>query len=673
MSRTRQYHLAPLSDDPALDLYSGALCNRSDRVDERAGEIAGLGATGQDLLEASRQHEWFGLHRTTSAWTFREWAPNATTIYLVGDATDWQERPDYQLERGEYGQWSLELPPEALAHAQHYKLSMHWDGGQGFRLPAYARRVVQNDYTKIFCAQVWDAPAYEWQHAFSVPLQAPLIYESHIGMAQETPGVGTYLGFRDHVLPRIVAAGYNTIQLMAIAEHPYYGSFGYHVANFFAPSSRFGTPEELKSLVDRAHELGLTVIIDLVHSHSVKNEDEGLGNFDGTQWQYFHDGPRGMHEVWDSRCFDYSKPDVLRFLLSNCRYWLEEFKIDGYRFDGITSMLYTHHGLGVNFVHYDQYFDGQVDVDAYAYLALANKVIHTLRPDAITIAEDMSGMPGLGAPAKDGGAGFDYRLAMGVPDIWFDFVKKLKDEEWHLGHLWYELTNRRQDEQSISYVESHDQAIVGAKTFAFELIGSAMYDSMGVGAENMIVDRGIALHKMARTLTMFATGDGYLNFMGNEFGHPEWIDFPREGNGWSYQHARRQWSLADRQDLRFHQLAAWDRACVGLIQQHRLISDHYPEQLMVHDDDLVLAVRRGPAVVICNSHPVNSYTDYAVQLPPGEYQLAINSDEARFGGHARLTHGQRFFTQKHDDRTIVQLYLPNRTLLVLLPVDQASA
>jgi 1,4-alpha-glucan branching enzyme len=492
-------------------------------------------------------------------------------------------------------------------------------------------------------------------------------------MGQERAGVGTYIEFREKVLPRIVDAGYNTLQLMAIQEHPYYGSFGYHVSNFFAPSSRFGTPEEFKELVDAAHGAGLTVIMDLVHSHAVKNETEGISRFDGTLWQYFHDGPKGSHEAWDSRCFDYTKPEVLRFLLSNCRYWVEEFHMDGFRFDGVTSMLYSHHGLGKAFTTYDDYFNIEVDEDALTYLALANTVIHELLPDALTIAEDVSGMPGLGAPAIEGGAGFDARLAMGVPDIWFKLAADTRDEDWHVENLWHELTNRRADERVISYVESHDQSIVGGKTFLFQLIDSAIYHEMEIHRTSPQIDRGIALWKIARLLTLGTANYGYLNFIGNEFGHPEWVDFPREGNGWSYHYARRQWSLRDNPALKYHALGDFDRELVRLLGNVEYFG-HHPHLLLSHVSDHVLVFQRGEFVIAVNIHPTQSFSDRPLAVAPGSYRLVCDTDEARFAGLARLAEGQQFFSHEVNDGGVghgIRAYLPSRCGLVLKR-DQAQ-
>ncbi|OVE74025.1 1,4-alpha-glucan-branching enzyme [bacterium B17] len=667
MKKCSNVQLSHLSDDPFLKPYLDTIRNRANAAVEMESRLT-EGKTS--LADFSSGHEHFGLHRTTAGWTFREWAPNASSIHLIGDFSDWQPKEEYKLTQTGNGFWEACLPKDALHHGDLYRLKVSWPGGEGDRIPAYARRVVQDDHTKIFNAQVWSPEQpFKWKCNFERPPQAPLIYEGHVGMAQEKEGIGTYTEFRENILPRIKDMGYNTVQLMAVMEHPYYGSFGYHVANFFAASSRFGTPEELKELIDAAHGMGLAVIMDLVHSHAVKNEAEGLSRFDGTTYQYFHEGPRGNHEAWDSRCFDYSKPEVLHFLLSNCRFWLDEYHIDGFRFDGITSMLYHHHGLGSAFDSYDRYFDKSVDTDAVTYLTLANKVIHDVRPDAITIAEDVSGMPGLGATFEDCGCGFDYRLAMGVPDCWFKLVNDTRDDDWNMDYLWHELTNRRGDEKTINYAESHDQALVGGKTLIFEMIDADMYDCMHIDQNNMLVDRGIALHKMIRLATLTTAGFGYLNFMGNEFGHPEWVDFPREGNGWSYHYARRQWSLRDDKSLKYSFLGDFDREMLKLFAKNTLIDQKLPMRLLVQNHDKVIACERGGFFFIFNFNPTKSFEDYGLVVPPGKYSLIMDTDEPRFGGHSRIEPQQSYFTMQVKEnieiRDMLRLYLPSRTALVL--------
>jgi 1,4-alpha-glucan branching enzyme len=521
---------------------------------------------------------------------------------------------------------------------------------------------VQDRTTNIFSAQVWNPAPFNWKHqAFSTHATAPLIYEAHVGMAQEEGKVGTYREFQDLILPRVVAAGYNTLQLMAIQEHPYYGSFGYQVSSFFAPSSRFGTPEELKSLIDAAHGQGLRVIMDLVHSHAVKNEVEGLSRVDGSSTLYFHKGPRGEHPAWNTRLFDYAKPEVLHFLLSNCRYWLEEFRFDGFRFDGVTSMLYCDHGLGSGFGSYDRYFDDNLDTDAVSYLTLANRLIHEVAPGAITIAEDVSGMPGLAAPEASGGVGFDYRLAMGVPDFWIRVIKECRDEDWNVAHIWAELTNRRHDEKTIAYCESHDQALVGDKTIIFRLADKEMYWSMRRSDENLAVERALALHKMIRLLTLTTAGHGYLNFMGNEFGHPEWIDFPREGNGWSYHYARRQWSLRDNEELKYGYLAAFDAAMLRLVTEQELLQE--PSLIKVYEDVAggILAFTRGRALFVCNFHPYTSRETLSIPAPGGSYALVLSTDDPPFGGFGRTD-----ASIEYPCRGEIKIYSPCRTGLVFI-------
>ncbi len=661
-----------IKNDTWLVPFTEAIEGRHNDAINRQRQLTGEGGT---LDEFANAHNYFGLHRQADgSWVFREYAPNATAITLVGDFSDWHRQALYELHRlpDSQGVWEITLPAHAMHHGDHYKMIVKWNGGEGERIPAYATRVVQDKQTALFSAQVWNPEQpYEWKVSEFHPDTKPLlIYECHIGMAQEKEDVGTYTEFRDLILPRIAADGYNAIQIMAIQEHPYYGSFGYHVSNFFAASSRFGTPEELKSLIDTAHSMGIAVIMDIVHSHAVKNECEGLGRLDGSTDLYFFNDHRREHPAWDSLCFDYGKTEVLHFLLSNCKYWLEEYRFDGFRFDGVTSMLYYNHGLGQAFGSYDDYYNGNQDTDAITYLTLANKLIHSLNPAAITIAEEMSGMPGLAIPFKDGGIGFDYRMAMGIPDYWIKTLKEKKDEDWHPTSIFWELTNRRSDEKTISYVESHDQALVGDKTVIFRLIDEKMYWHMMTDDDDMTVARGMALHKMIRLVTAATINGGYLNFMGNEFGHPEWIDFPREGNGWSYKYARRQWDLVDRKELKYHFLNNFDNAMISLISGVYNFQAQPVVKLWEKDDDQILAFSRGDLIFVFNFSPVNSVSDYGILTPPGVYSSVLSTDDPEFGGYGNIDNSVTHFTKSDDLYTPLgvewlYLYLPARSAMVL--------
>ena len=666
----KENHIGIVAHDPYLEPYEDAIRGRHDHAAWKIGQLTQGGK--QTLSDFANGYDYYGLHKVRGGWVFREWAPNATDIYLVGDFNEWKETEDYRCKRIEgAGNWELKLPTKAMKHGDLFKMHVKWNGGQGERIPAWATRVVQDDVTKIFSAQVWAPKKYHWKKNKFKPSRDPLfIYECHIGMAQDAEKVGTYTEFKNNVLPRIIKDGYNAIQIMAIQEHPYYGSFGYHVSSFFAPSSRFGTPEELKALIDAAHEAGIAVIMDIVHSHAVKNEVEGLGNLAGDPNQYFYPGARHEHPAWDSLCFDYGKDDVIHFLLSNCKYWLEEFHFDGFRFDGVTSMLYYSHGLGEAFTNYADYFNGHEDDNAICYLTIANKLIHEVNPNAITIAEEVSGMPGLAAKYEDGGYGFDYRLAMNIPDYWIKIIKEKKDEDWKPSSIFWEVKNRRADEETISYCESHDQALVGDKTIIFRLIDADMYWHFKHGDETDLVWRGIALHKMIRLVTAAAMNGGYLNFMGNEFGHPEWIDFPREGNGWSYKYCRRQWNLVDNPDLDYHFLGDFDQAMLEVLKSEPKFNLTPVQEIWHNDSDQILAFERGNLVFVFNFSPTRSYSDYGFLVKAGEYDVVLNTDAKIFGGNGLADDSVKHFTNfdplyEKDGKGWMKLYIPARSAVVL--------
>ena len=663
--------------DPWLEPYADALRRRFEHYQTTLKCVRDTEGT---LEQFSRGYEYFGFNRgecdgRPGVW-YREWAPGADALFLTGDFNDW-DRAKNPLKRDQYGVWSIFLPDtehaKRFVHGCSLKVHVHSGGSARDRVPAYIRRTIRDEHSHDFCGQYWSPlESYTWQHPTPRLQGNPRIYETHVGMAVEAERIGTYHEFTQNVLPRIVAAGYNAIQLMAIQEHPYYGSFGYQVSSFFAASSRFGTPEELMALIDTAHGHGLLVLLDLVHSHAVKNINEGLNQFDGTDHHYFHAGARGQHPAWDSLCFDYGKWEVLRFLLSNVCFWLEEYRFDGFRFDGVTSMLYLDHGLGQGFSGYDDYFPPRVDEDAVTYLQLANQLTHTLRPQALNIAEDVSGMVGLARPIVEGGLGFDYRLAMGIPDYWIKLLADQHDEEWSMNDLYHTLTNRRAGEKHVAYAESHDQALVGDKTIAMRLMDANIYYHMNKGSQNLVVERGMALHKMIRLLTFSLGGEGYLNFMGNEFGHPEWIDFPRAGNQFSFKYARRQWSLADDPLLRYRDLAAFDRAMLELDLKHNLLALSRWESIHIHEDHKLLAYRRGRLLFVFNFHPDRSYADYRIGVPEqANYRLILNTDELWLGGHAEVLAGQTYAWQRAGSDGLaqsIQIYVPARTALVLAPV-----
>ncbi len=658
-----------LKIDPYLIDFEKDINLRMDAFKSKKKELLGK---GKSLSAFANGYKYFGFHKTKKGWVYREWAPAAQAMYLTGDFNNW-ELTSHPLKQLENGIFEIKLEGKnALKEGQKVQAIIVHNNEFLRRIPLYATRVVQDPVTYLWCAEIEDTlRPYNWTDKEFIPTKKPLIYECHIGMAQDKYDIGTYNEFRDNILPRIKNLGYNTIQIMAIMEHPYYGSFGYQVSNFFAASSRYGKSEDLKSLIDTAHQMGITVLLDVVHSHAVSNTNEGLNCFDGTEYQFFHEGGKGNHSAWGTKLFNYDKNEVLHFLLSNLKYWMEVFHFDGFRFDGVTSMLYHDHGLGSAFSNYGMYFSMNTDIEAITYLQLANELIHKINPNALTIAEDMSGMPGMCIPIKDGGIGFDYRLSMGVPDLWIKTLKECTDENWDIMKIWYELTGRRPMEKNIGYAESHDQALVGDKTIMFRLCDAEMYTGMNKFGGNITVDRGIALHKMIRLLTATVAGEGYLNFMGNEFGHPEWIDFPREGNGWSYHYCRRQWNLVDNENLRYCELNRFDKAMIKLITKENVL-DKTTVNKWLHNDDKIIIYTKGNLVFAFNFHPTRSFDGYFIPVDAlGDYEVIMSSDDGEFGGYDRIDKSQIYTAHKTpDDWVGFPCYLPSRSAVVFKKISK---
>ncbi len=654
-----------LKIDPWLRPYEKDFDLRSENYRQKMQQLC---PDGQTLADFANGHLFFGFHQTQQGWYYREWAPGAESVYLTGDFNGW-DRHSHPLTKKENGIFELFLPgKQALPDGSRVLAVVVHEGTALDRIPLYAEYVVQDPETYQWTGVIREKREFPWTDKDFRPKKGLFIYECHIGMAQETGAVGSYNQFREKVLPRIRELGYNTLQIMAVMEHPYYASFGYQVTNFFAASSRYGTPEELKALINEAHKQGISVLLDIVHSHASKNTREGINQFDGTDFQFFHAGSRGEHPAWETKCFNYGKNEVLHFLLSNLKYWQTEYHFDGFRFDGVTSMLYQNHGLGSEFGAYDKYFSLNTDTDAVTYLQLANTLIRQVNPQAITIAEDTSALPGLCLPISFGGVGFDYRLAMGEPDMWIRILKQWQDEDWDLHHIYYELTNRRPKEKVIGYCESHDQALVGDKTLMFRLCDKEMYTAMSKDTPSLIIDRGMALHKLIRLLTLSLGGEGYLTFMGNEFGHPEWIDFPREGNNWSYHYCRRQWSLADNKLLKYGDLQQFDKAMVALAKQLRLFRSK-AKQLWVSNEEKILAYQKGGGIFAYNLHPVNSYEKFFLPVEtPGKYRVIFSSDDFCFGGQGRIYHQEYDACRQEDGRCGLLIYLPSRTAVILKKV-----
>lgn len=657
-------------EDPYLLEYKDDIIMRIERFQNKRADLL---KTKMKLTSIADFHIKYGFKRTRSGFIYRDWAPNAEAVYLTGDFNNWEKLP---LSRNKDGDWEVEIKGlHTIENNSRIKTIIKANGQETYKVPMFINKVYQeqkDDGTLDFYG-LMDNPKrkYKFKNKFSLPKDfKPFIYETHIGIAQEKEGIGTYEEFLD-ILPRIKNLGYNTIQIMAIASHVYYGSFGYHVTNFFSASHWFGDTEKLKVLIDKAHEMGLAVLMDVVHSHAAKNVNEGINNYDGTDYQLFHSGQKGYHKQWDSKVFDYHKNDVIKFLLSNLAYYLEEYNFDGFRFDGVTSMIYLDHGIGKSFTNYKDYFSMNTDIDALIYLTLANQLVKEIKPNAITIAEDVSGYPGLCVPVKDGGIGFNFRFNMGIPDFWAKQLDK-DDHEWDINWMWHELISKRSDEKTISYAESHDQALVGDKTIMFKLTDSEIYWNMDISNSSHIIHRAIALHKLITSVTMNTAANGYLNFMGNEFGHPEWIDFPSQRNNWSFHYARRQWHLVDDKNLKYQWLNNFNKDSISFIRENGIMSD-YPRLMFIHNEFKLLSFKRNGYYYLYNFHPTRSYEGLAIPVDEaGKYKVVFNSDESNYGGLDRISDEYIYETVDapySEFEYTLNIYSPSRTMLVLKKID----
>ncbi|KAI9735229.1 MAG: alpha-1,4-glucan branching enzyme [Cirrosporium novae-zelandiae] len=661
--------------DPWLSPFKDGLRSRYAKAQQW---IKTLDETEGGLEKFSRGFEKFGFNiLPNNDITYREWAPNAIQANLIGDFNGWN-RDATSMTKDNFGVWEVNIPAQnrqpAIAHDSKIKISMVIPGGERIeRIPTWITRVTQDlSISPVYEGRFWNPPhKYVFKNQRPPKPASVRIYEAHVGISSPELKVATYKEFTQNMLPRIHSLGYNVIQLMAIMEHAYYASFGYQVNSFFAASSRYGTPDDLKELIDTAHGMGITILLDIVHSHASKNTLDGLNMFDGSDHLYFHGGAKGRHELWDSRLFNYGNHEVLRFLLSNLRFWMDEYQFDGFRFDGVTSMLYTHHGIGTGFSGgYHEYFGPAVDEEGVVYLMLANELLHTLYPDSITIAEDVSGMPGLCVVLSLGGVGFDYRLAMAIPDMYIKWLKEKTDDQWDMGNLTFTLTNRRHGEKTIAYAESHDQALVGDKSLLFWLCDKELYTNMSILTElTPVIERGLSLHKMIRLITHSLGGEGYLNFEGNEFGHPEWLDFPREGNSNSFWYARRQFNLVDDKLLRYHFLNDFDKAMQWTEEKYGWL--HAPQAYvsLKNEVDKVVVFERAGLLWIFNFHPSKSFADYRIGVEQaGTYRIVLDTDDIEFGGFGRNAKETRFFTTDfawNGRKNHTHVYVPTRTAIVL--------
>ncbi|KAI8557559.1 hypothetical protein RHMOL_Rhmol04G0020000 [Rhododendron molle] len=524
--------------------------------------------------------------------------------------------------------WLKKYMP-AIPHGSKYRVYFNTSDGPLERVPAWAPYVVPDaDGNQAFAVH-WEPPpeyTYKWKHKHPEVPKSLRIYECHVGISGLEPKIASFNDFTEKVLPYVKEAGYNVIQLIGLVEHKDYFTIGYRVTNLYAVSSRYGTPDDFKRLVDEAHGLGLLVFLDIVHSYSAADEMVGLSLFDGSNDCFFHTGKRGHHKFWGTRMFKYGDVDVLHFLLSNLNWWVVEYHIDGLQFHSLASMIYTHNGFASLSGDMEEYCNQYVDKDALMYLILANEILHALHPKIITIAEDATLYPGLCEPTSQGGLGFDYFVNLSASEMWSSLLGNVPDCDWNMSKIVSTLIgNKHSADKMLLYAENHNQSISGGCSFGEILLGEPREHASDRKASIL---RGSSLHKMIRLISFTIGGHAYLNFMGNEFGHPK--------------------------DM------------MNVDEKERILSRGLPNIHHVNDTTMVISYLRGPLLFIFNFHPTTSYERYSVGVEEaGEYQVILNSDEKRYGGQALIEQDQyiRKTVSKRMDglRNCLEVPLPNRS------------
>ncbi|KAG8075748.1 hypothetical protein GUJ93_ZPchr0006g43795 [Zizania palustris] len=551
----------------------------------------------------------------------------------------------------------------AISHKDKYRLYFNTPDGALERIPAWATYVLPDVRGKQSYAVHWEPPPeeiYKWRFERPKVKGSLRIYECHVGISGSEQKISSFQEFTSNVLPHIKDAGYNAIQLIGIVEHKDYSSVGYKVTNYFAVSSRFGTPEDFKKLVDEAHGLEMVVLLDIVHSYASADELVGLSLFDGSNDCYFHTGKRGHHKYWGTRMFKYDDVDVLHFLFSNLNWWVTEYHIDGFQFHSLSSMLYTHNGFSTFTGAMEEYCNQYVDKDALIYLILANEMLHELHPDIITIAEDATFYPGLCEPTTQGGLGFDYWVNLSIPEMWLWHLENVPGQEWSMNKIMKVLISKNCN--MLSYVENHNQSISGRKSFAEIILHKEKCSNNSVSDDGIF--RACSLLKIIKLLTFSTSGGAYLNFIGNEFAHPKRIEFPMSGNDYSFGLANRQWELLEK-GVHKH-IFNFDKDLMSLDGKERLILRGSPNIHHCDDTSMFISFTRGPFLFVFNFNPDATSGLYSVGVDEaGEYQLILNTDETKYGGRGELKSNQ-YMKRTSDNRVggcrnSLELALPSRS------------
>ena len=573
-----------------------------------------------------QMYEKLGAHLTeingSEGVLFAVWAPNALRVSVVGEFNEWDGRRHSMRFHVDNGIWELFIPGLGEGTLYKYEIKTRY---QGYMVSKADPVGFYSELRPKNASIVWDIGKYEWQdqdwvesRAEKQAADAPIsIYEVHLGSWRRKEGWEwlTYQDLARDLIPYVKHMGYTHIELLPIAEHPFDGSWGYQVTGFFAPTSRFGTPDEFMAFVDACHQEGIGVILDWVPAHYPKDE-VGLGFFDGTHL-YEHADPRqGAHPDWGTYIFNYARNEVSQFLISNALFWLDKYHIDGLRVDAVASMLYLDFSREPG-EWVPNRFGGRENLDAIAFIRRFNTAVHQYFPGVITLAEESTSWPGVSHPVSEGGLGFSYKWNMG----WMhDTLQYIETDpiyrSFHHGTLTFSLLYAFSEKFVLPF--SHDEVVHLKKN---------MLDKMP----------GDLWQKFANLRLLFGYQWSHpgkkLQFMGTEFG--QW----------------REWNEA--QSLDWH-LLDQDSKHIGLQELVRDLNGLYRSESALHEEEYswngffwvdlhdsqnsILSYGRrsvdddGTILVVCNFTPVVR-PGYRLGVPePGVYEEILNTDAADYGG-----------------------------------------
>ncbi|MGR5288457.1 1,4-alpha-glucan branching protein GlgB [Vibrio maritimus] len=549
---------------------------------------------------------------------FLVYAPHATAVSIVGDFNAWDGRRN-PMQRLDYGIWGLFVPN--LPEGTQYKFELKGPDGEGLPHKADPWGFYSEQYPS-FSSVTYNHDRYDWQDTnwqqrpvTEKRKEALSFYELHAGSWKRNDN-GDFLNYRelaDELIPYLTDMGYTHVELMPVSEHPFYGSWGYQPVGLFAPTSRFGSPDDFKYFVDQCHQAGLGVVLDWVPAH-FPSDDHGLANFDGTPLFHDPDPRRGWHQDWNSYIYDLGREHVRRFLVSNALYWFEQFHIDGIRVDAVASMLYLDYSRS-----HDQWIPnvdgGRENYDAIATLKWMNEEVYKHFPNAMTIAEESTAFPGVSAPTFAGGLGFGFKWNMGWMHDSLSYIQEDPiNRKYHHDTITFPLVYAHSENYVLSL--SHDEVVYGKHSIHNKMPGDEWQQTANL---------------RAYLGYMYAQPGKKLNFMGAEFG---------QTGEWNHDD-QLQWFLLDFE--RHQGVKALTKDLNLLYRREKALFDQdsdpqgFEWRLQDAAEASILAHERisedGERVLVVSNFTPVPHEAFRLGVPlAGRYELLLNTDDSLYAG-----------------------------------------